>query len=236
VARITLTSAFRNSSDYLPRYFAQIEGLRAGLEGRGDTLDLALIYGDCVDHTAEALYYMAAASGCTAAIAEHSHGGRHLGSIITPMRLRALAGVGNAMLELVPDEADALLYVESDLIWTAADLLALLDDLQTPQVNLAFPMVMASGEHRFYDTWAYRIGATSFQRYWPYHKALADGVPGDLVELSGAGSCAAVRGDTVPTMKQIGFQAWGVWPDLVKTLGQAGYRAWLDPRVTIWHP
>ena len=235
MARITLTSAFRDSVKYLPRYFAQIENLRAGLEARGDTLSLALIYGDCVDHTAEALYYMAAPIGCVTNIAEHSHGGRNLGSVITPMRFKALAGVGNALLKLVPDEADALLYVESDLIWQAIDLLTLLDDLQTPEVSLAFPMVMAYNSRRFYDIWAYRVGNASFRPDWPYHKSLANGGP-DLIELSGAGSCAAIRGDAVPTMKQIGFQAWGIWPELVKNLGQAGYRSWLDRRVTIWHP
>ena len=235
MARITLASAFRDSVKYLPRYFAQIEDLRAGLEARGDTLNLALIYGDCVDHTAEALYYMAAPIGCVTNIAEHSHGGRNLGSVITPMRFKALAGVGNALLKLVPDEADALLYVESDLIWQAIDLLTLLDDLQTPEVSLAFPMVMAYNSRRFYDIWAYRVGNASFRPDWPYHKSLANGGP-DLIELSGAGSCAAIRGDAVPTMKQIGFQAWGIWPELVKNLGQAGYRSWLDRRVTIWHP
>jgi hypothetical protein len=56
-----------------------------------------------------------------------NHGGPVFGSTEEPARFRALQGVGNGILESVPDDVDVLVYVESDLIWAPTTILALID-------------------------------------------------------------------------------------------------------------
>jgi hypothetical protein len=197
-------------------------------------LALAWVWGDCVDATEAALSAYLDGIGCEAVLREYSHGLSDYGHTQHPLRFRALAGVGNALLAAVPEDAGALLHVESDLIWQPADLLALLADIQQPSVALAFPMLMKHGTSTFYDIWAYRIGEKPFTLHWPYHAALVH--EGDMFVLSGAGSCAAVRHDALLAAKEIGFDAWDLWPGLVRALGRRGLTAWLDRRVTVWHP
>jgi hypothetical protein len=231
---VCLCSAFRDSDEYLARYFGQAAALRDALAARGDALRLALVYGDCKDGTAGGLRRHVGNLGLAADVVEHSHGNPDRGHTQNPARFRALAGVATAMLRAAPEESDALVYAESDLIWTPDAILALLDDLERPEIALAFPMLMINQTRRFYDIWAYRVGNTLLNPYWPFHPALANGHR--YVELTGAGSCAAMLRPAFLAARRLGFPPWDCWPGLVRALAVEGFRSWVDTQVTVWHP
>jgi len=235
MAMITLAAMFRDSANYLPRYFAQVAALRDALAERGDTLFLAWVWGDCTDATPQLLTGYLDTLGHEAALWECHHGTKDYGHTQHPLRFRALARVANKVLDAVPPDTDALLYVESDLIWKPADLLALLADTQLPEVAIAFPMLLRADTAVFYDIWAYRIADRQFNARWPYQRALQD-TDADLVELSGGGSCAALRAGAWQAAQKLGFSTWDLWPGLVRSLRDRGYKSWLDRRVTVWHP
>ena len=232
---VALCSAFRDSEDYLARYFDQVAALRDTLAARGDNLHLALVYGDCEDATPDNIGRMIAETGLAATVVEHSHNQPDYGHTQNPERFKALAGVANAMLAAVPADSEALIYAESDLIWQPKAALELLADLERPEISLAFPMLMIKGKPQFYDIWAYRINHKLLNPWWPYHPALANGC-GRYVELTGAGSFAAVRQPALAAMQRVGFGSWDLWPGVVRALAAEGFRSWLDTEVTVWHP
>lgn len=236
--KLWLTSSFRDSASipgYLDTYFRQAGALRDILQTRGDDLGLALVWGDCVDDTGAQLAQRMAQAGLDGYLRELSHGQKDRGHTQNPMRFKALAAVANAMLATVPEDADALLYAESDLLWAPEAALALLADLAIPNVSLAFPMVMIKGLAQFYDIWAYRIREKLFTPWWPYHLDLANG-HGPLHELTGAGSFAVVSKAALPALRRNGFPEWDVWPGLVRALAADGYKSFLDTRVEVFHP
>jgi len=236
---VCLASCFRDSMEYIGRYFDQATALRDALAARGDSLHLALVYGDCVDDTAAWLDAICKEPASVRfkpgeiTVTEHATGLPYFGQRQSPERFRVLAGVGNAVLANVPPDADVMVYAESDLIWEPEAALALIADLALPDVALAFPMVFIKGTTRFYDTWAYRVGEKPFNPFWPHHPAL---VGGGLVELTGAGSFAVVGQPALADLLRIGFPAWDCWPGLTRALAAEGWRSWVDTRVTVWHP
>jgi len=235
MALVTLAAMFRDSANYLPRYFAQVAALRAALAERGDQLFLVWVWGDCIDATPQLLTGYLDTLDCEAVLRECHHGVKDYGHTQHPLRFRALAQVGNVLLSIIPADTDTLLYVESDLIWEPADLLALQTDTKQPAVALAFPMLLRADTAVFYDIWAYRIADRQFNTHWPYHRVLQD-TDADLVELSGGGSCAVLRNGAWQAAQEIGFSTWDLWPGLVRSLRDSGHKSWLDRRVTVWHP
>lgn len=236
MAQVSLVSAFRDAAGYIPRYFAQAHALDRALAAQGDDLHLALVWGDSTDTTADDLSDGIDAHGFTlrASLMAHHHGVRPLGSIVSPLRFRCLAGLANVMLSLVDDSTDVLLYIESDLMWDAPTILALMADLSEPDVAVAFPMVMCKHTQRFYDIWAYRINERPFTANWPYHAALTQGQR--LVELSGAGSCAVMNRTAWRAARAVGFQAWDLWPGVVRDLRGQGIKSYLDTQLVVRHP
>jgi len=235
MARIALGTAFRDSTPYLLDYFAQVTALRDTITARGDQLIPAWVWGDCCDATSQWLETYLDNLGCEAYLLEHTHGGKDYGHTQHPLRFQELAGVGNAVLSQVPPDVNVLLYVESDLLWRDADLLTLVDDLLQSDIALALPMVLRSDTSIFYDIWAYRIQERKFSPRWPYHPVLCESEP-RFVELSGGGSAIAMTGETARLTQAIGFEAWDLWPGLLRALRVYGKRAWLDREVTIYHP
>lgn len=233
---VTLLSSFRDMSGKLGVYLQQVRGLAQALAEQGHKLHLVLAEGDSRDDTGEALRRVLReswpfiTSGATYQVVTHNHGGPHFGSIEHPQRFAQLAGLGNALLDHVPANADAVLIVESDLVWEAATLVRLVDHLR--DVPAVAPMVM-DGPHSFYDVYAHRRNGVRFTKEPPYHADLATVAPGELLQVDSAGSALAMRGELA---RRVRFPQEDVIVGLCRGLYESGGSVWLDPGLCVRHP
>lgn len=223
---VTLCSAFRNATPYLNRYLGQVAGFYEALGAQGHALRCVWGEGDSTDQTRAAL--AAARTMWLTTIVDCTHGGPVYGSIEHEQRFRQLAYVGNQIWAAIPEDTDAVIYVESDLIWEPATLVKLLDWLTT--LPAVVPMIMDSPPaETFYDVWAFRRNGIRFTKRFPFH---ADFWPHDLMWLDSAGSCMALRfrlaqGLHFPDDCFVGF---------CRLLYEQGGELWLDPTLTVFHP
>lgn len=224
--KICLCSAFRNSTDYLPRYFGQAHELDIALCDRGDRLRFVWGEGDSTDNTRR--WLKAATYRFWANIVDCTHGGPVFGSIESAERFAQLAKVGNKIWAAIPEDTDAVVFVESDLIWEPATIVGLLDALTVyPAVT---PMIMDSPPDRtFYDVWGFRRNGVRFTKQPPFHP---DIVPGKMLQLDSAGSCIALRWKLAqwlhfPPDCFVGF---------CRELYKQGGELWLDPTLVCYHP
>lgn len=223
---VTLCSAFRNAMHYLPRYLDQCYWLDASLHQQGHTLRFVWGEGDSTDATLKTLESFMGLFKAT--IVDCTHGGQVYGSIESWLRFKQLSHVGNVIWAAIPEDTDAVIYVESDLIWEPATLVKLLEALTVyPAV---VPMIMDSPPaDTFYDVWAYRRNGVRFTKRFPFH---ADFWPHSVMQLDSAGSCMALRwklaqGLSFPEDCFVGF---------CRLLYQQGGELWLDPTLTVFHP
>jgi len=229
---VAVGSMFCNSTAYLERYFAQVTALRDALHPQGHALRLILAEGDSTDNTWDALH--AATTGpeaIPAEIVKRAHGGPMFGSVNIDRRWRQISYVCDGILERVTPADDALLYVESDLIWQAETMVTLLGHLE--HVDAVAPMAMR-GE-TFYDIWGYVADQRHFQPDAPYHPMLESPESRRVLhELLSAGSCIAVRGAIARKTRfrppELAIMGW------CHQMLQMGHRLWLDPTVQTQHP
>jgi hypothetical protein len=142
-----------------------------------------------------------------------------------------LSFVCDGVLEKVQPEHDALIYVESDLIWEPAPMIKLLGWLS--RVDAVSPMVMRQGHDSFWDTWGYRKDGVKFQHKSPHHPLFAKPPQDGLYGLDSIGSCIVLRGEVA---RECRFRPpthaiWGFCEDIQRH----GYKIWLDPSMTIFH-
>lgn len=241
---VCIGSAFRNSSGVqIRRYFSQVEALRAALGAGGIDLFLGLVEGDSRDSTRRDLEH--AMGPYRGSLLDRSHGGPVYGSTEQPERFRALQGVGNGILESCPGDVDALVYVESDLLWDAATIVSLLERLDKGRVDCVAPLIMA-GNH-FYDVFAFRgLDGGRFAPFKPYHREAGEAgaveddsapagvkLPGGILEVSSAGSCLVMRAEMAWTCRVppedglVGF---------CRDARSQGYRIWADFDRIVRHP
>lgn len=225
--KIVLGSAFRNSAGrQIDNYLVQANALRNVLAARGDSLFVVAAEGDSTDRTrAELDRLLTVIPGVRV---DCSHGGPVFGSTEDPARFRALAGVGNAILSNVPADADVLVYVESDLLWRAEEILSLITAL-SPEIHVIAPMIWAGAA--FYDVFAFRgMDGERFSPFSPYHSSLGEG---DFHEISSAGSCLVMWADVAracrvpPEDGLVGF---------CRDARSRGFRIWLDRAGNVRHP
>lgn len=223
---ITLCSAFRNAAGYLRRYFDQVDAFDTLLYHEGHGLDLIWGEGDSTDDTLKTL--QAATYRFPAKIVDCTHGGPAYGSIESGARFRQLAHVGNTIWAAIPDVSDAVIYVESDLIWAPGVLLGLLEHLaEYPAVA---PMILDSPpKQTFYDVWGFRRLGLRFTKRLPYHP---DIVAGEMLKMDSAGSCLALRGELA---RRVHFPE-DCFVGLCRLLHEQGGDLWLDPDLKVWHP
>lgn len=208
---ITLSSIFRDSADYLPRYFAQIEALRDRMDVR-----LVLAEGDSTDDTFKLLDKELRKDD---ALIKVDHGGPKYGSIDRAERWADIARVVRATVEEVGDPGEAFIWVESDLMWEPSVMLDLIDDLA--DVDAVAPKCMAGHSGRFYDYWGFRKNGEYFMPYHPWWHPYEEG---RFQKIDSCGSCFATN--DWPTVR-----AWdGIWPY------RADGKLWLDATLEVRHP
>lgn len=189
---LVIASAHRDSARNVPRYMEQVVQLRAALKGLAN-LRVIAAEGDSADNTRGVLKSTAAYRQLPIEFAECGHGGPKFGSTEEPERLRLLSRVGNAIFDAVRGDDDVLLYVESDLIWTASVMVCLAQyvTVKAGGFDVFAPMVMA-GE-LFYDVWGFRgLDGRRFSPFAPHFPGLG---PAEYFEIGSAGSCLAIPGD-----------------------------------------
>lgn len=229
---IVIASIFRDSASYIDRYVSQAAALRDALAARGDSLRGVWGEGDSNDRTATILAEKARKRALTFDLIDVSHGGPKFSSVNVEQRWRQISYCCNLVLHAIPDTADVVIYVESDLIWSAETMLHLIDTLGDG-IDVVSPMSMANGETppRFYDTYGHRASGINFEPFAPFHPGLTEG---KLLRLDSAGSCLVLRGDVARLARfdppQDGIVGFG------KDIDKHGYELWLDPTQSVWHP
>lgn len=210
---ILLASMFRNAAPHVDRYFSQVESLRENLD-----VQLVLAEGDSSDDT-YALVEKHLDPHDT--LLKVDHGGRHYGSVDHPQRWTDIAKVATAIIaEAAPrlKSAEAFIWVESDLLWNAEGMTALLRDVQS--VPAIAPMILDAHQPRFYDVWGYRKNGVRFTPQPPY--AALDGI----TTIDSCGSCFVLAPTAFPSLL-----AWdGRWPF------RAGGQLHINPQIVVRHP
>ena len=224
---ITVSSIFRDSTDYLDRYFLQVAKLEAAL---GEEVSFALCEGDSTDGTYEALEYHLTGHANSDMLLKVDHGGPKFGSVDHPQRWAQIALCCNALMEQVV-LSGPLIYVESDLIWAPEVMERLLEDLSVYPAVAPMSMTKTGDGFRFYDIFGHRgTDGERFTPHPPYHPDLATGAP--LVKIGSAGSCVAMQQKVA---RQVRFGD----NDCIVGLGRDINRVaslWLDTRVQVEHP
>lgn len=227
---VALLSCFRNSlsKGHLPRYYAQAAKLAGALAAQGDTLIVIASEGDSRDATLEQLLVFQENAPFPVVIANGSHGGPEMGSVVHPQRMRQFAHAANAALDQVDESIDAVIYVESDLIWDHETMITLLRRLQVPGVDIVSPPTFAGSA--FYDIWGYRKNGKEFNPFPPYHAQLD---PSCLTEMDSVGSCIAVRGEVARACR---MQPEDAIVGFCRVARERGWRVWTDWQLSIRHP
>lgn len=232
---VVIASIFRDSASYVDRYVGQVTAIRDALASRGDTLRAVWGEGDSIDRTAVKLAEVARKAGITFDLIDVAHGGPKFGSVNAEQRWRQISYCCNTVLDQIPQDADVVVYVESDLVWNADDLIDLIDDVSQFGLDAIAPMSMAYDEApaRFYDTWGHRSGGVRFEPYAPFHEGLADN-PNRALPLDSAGSCIVMRGEVARTCRftppEMGIVGFG------HDLNAKGFTMLLDPSTSVYHP
>jgi hypothetical protein len=232
--KVVLASAFRDATPYLGRYADQVIALNDALHSQGHKLHCLWGEGDSTDHTLTAL--RALRWRLNSQVIDVTHGGKKYGSIVNDRRFQQLAHVGNTLWAALPGDADAVIWVESDLIWEPATLLALVDHTAVypcvaPMILDRLPDTGAQANATFYDVYAYRRRGIAFTKAPPYHPDLP--AVTRMVRMDSVGSCLAMRGRVAHGLY---FPVNDVIVGLCAQIREKGESVWLDKTLTVWHP
>lgn len=230
---LAVITFFRNSArrGQVAPFFTQVARLRNLLDkdpDGGHHLRVIAVWGDCVDKTHDEILRNAEFHNLAVQTVEHNHGGPVFGSTEHPDRLKALSGLGNAGLSAVRPEDDAVLYVESDLIWDPSVIFGLLNRLSS-QVHVVAPLVFA-GEH-FYDVFCFRKNGQRFSPFYPYHSELRH--DGKLTQVDCVGSCFVMHGDVARNARIINDN---VLIGFGQDCWNKGFTVNVDAGLRVYHP
>jgi hypothetical protein len=221
-----LGSIFRNATGCAQRYADQIALLRHATPRH--TIRPVLVEGDSEDCSWDMLN--ALFPGC---VTKREHGGPVFGSVDSAQRYRQFSYCYEGVLERLTPDDDLFIYVEGDLIWTPETMLALMADLEKPNVDMVSPF--CSFQNRHYDIWAVRaLNGEHVGFFPPYHVSMLDDAVNGLHELSAAGSCVVMKGDVARGAHFL--------PEDLCIVGfchearKMGYRLWWDKTVSVHHP
>lgn len=240
-----LASIFRDSEEYLDRYFKQVIELKEALRARGEPLTCLWLEGDSVDGTRHKLRDF---SDVDKALIIRPTGKPNTTRLWNRERWPRIAECWNALLHDVDwmyenrfaDEKNFILIVESDLIWNASDVMALydgLDAMKDPRTVVAaglycyhgYPWNRSAKTEQFFDTHGFRRGDIHFQNdppYWPAFGALEENEK--WVEVTTAGGMMLAHLNCMDGATFAPRDCVMHWPPDV--------RVWMSKDVKVWHP
>lgn len=231
-----IASIFRNSTNYLFRYFTQVANLMEELQKEGHDYRLYFAEGDSVDNTYDQIHSVIYDANLPATLLRVNHGGPVFGSIDNDQRWRNISFVCNTLLDRVTEDIDwldALIYVESDLFWMPETMLALLGHLEHESVDAVAPMCFHLPTNLFYDVWGHRKNGVRFGQFPPYHIGLLEN-PGALTRIDSAGSCIVMTAPVANHARfippELGIVGFG------NNMRELGFKLWLDPNQKVLHP
>lgn len=229
---LVVGSCFRNSAGaHIAQYRQRIVALQAACRARGITLHVIAVWGDSADRTELALWEALRPLNLhELLVLRRDHGFPEYGSSEHPDRLAGFAHAANGVFETVGVGADAVVYVESDLIWTPETLLAAVERLR-PGVDVLGVPTFCGPTNVFYDTWGYRTpDGRRFGPLPPYWEAMH---LDRLQEVGTVGGCVATRGEVARACRCSKAEAIvGLCKDAI---GKA-YHVWTDWRLRVEHP
>lgn len=170
---IVIISIFHNAEHYLDRYFQQIESLNFKPY-------LLLLEGDSVDNTYELLRNKI--RDYQGQLLKRDKG-QVYGSVVDKRRFKQLAELWNELLNLIPDEAEYVCIIESDLIWNNTDLGFLLELCK--DYSFVCPYILK--DNLFYDIWGYR-----YSKSMPFEQSI-DKLSNEIEQLYSAGSFLVMK-------------------------------------------
>jgi len=229
VLNVAIGSAFRNATHHLSRYFHQVKALQSIYP----SLRIIAVEGDSTDNTREALSASARSFDIPIDVITHNHGLPVFRSNEDPVRINALSGVCNAILDGVNEWDDIMVYVESDLEWDATTMDKLIHSMLDSDYHIVSPMVFAGD--LFYDIWGFRKCGVRFTSGPPYHHLLN----GErLNSIDSAGSCLVMGSSIVYSDdgKLVPRTITGALVEWCEHARAMGYKLAVDTSLSIHHP
>lgn len=222
---VAVGSMWRNSDGYIDRALRQFEGLAEHF----DEVQFGFVENESADNTGALLDEWAdgLSLDLQGSIAHVADGCPYYPSADMPERWRHLAWVANHTIDLISDEADIFLYVESDLAWDPADLAQLVEWADETQAAHAACNLMAGD--RWYDTWGSRIGDEHFDAGPPYHSKWDDS-PFQVDSTCGALALPA------KVARATRFQPEDCYVGWCRSIREEGTPIWLQPDIKVHHP
>ena len=222
---IAIGSIFRDAAGHVDRYAAQVRSLQDAAPQHNVRVIVA--EGDSVDNTWDLL-----CGHFGDAVFKRAHGGPKFGSVDSKQRYEQFSFCYEAVLERVLPTDDVFIYVEGDLVWDAATMLGLLENLELPEVDMVVPFAWYNGRH--YDLWAVRgLDGGSFGMYPPHHISMLDDSPTGLYPLSSAGSCMVMKAEIARTCHFVPKELCVV--GFTRDAVAHGYKIWLNPKLKVHH-
>jgi hypothetical protein len=234
---LTLCTMVRDAASRgtLARFHRQVGTLERRLHA---PLTVVIAEGDSRDHTRLALVQEAERAKAwhrRTLVMDVSHGGPFWGSTEEPARLAGLSTIFNRVLDVATEtKADVVVWVESDLHWTADTILRLASHVDQKLVALVAPMTHAGVA--YYDTWGCRLldgrRIDSVPPHLPADYLAAHGV-GALVEMASVGSVVAM---SRPVARDVRISGGGAIVEWCAVARGIGHRVWLDTGARVEHP
>lgn len=158
-------------------------------------------------------------------------------------RIARLSEAGDRLLSMVDEDADYVLWHESDL-FTTGDLVSRLSSVpaacvggwpvmshspSAPWLGPGTPKRLFLDPSFFYDTWGYRAGGTRFGNQPPFHDVYRD----EPFQLDSVGSVVLIDADYIRRGARMNG---GGLVGLCESIREMGGEVWCDPRVPVVQP
>ena len=140
---LTIISIFCNAEDYIDNYFKQIDSIEKDCF-------LILLEGNSQDKTYTLLNKQMENREGLLLKKDYD---KVYPSIVSDARFQQLTEIWNSLIELIPQETETIVLLESDLIWTPEQF----KQLYEASLSYKFVCPLIIKNNLFYDFWAYRL-------------------------------------------------------------------------------
>lgn len=215
----------------VPRYFRQIDEQKS--YGMYKIDEIVVSEGDSKDNTLEVLQHE---QKCRTNLKLIQMGGSNLAvqSTGSSERIKELSRLANTVLEEIQD-ADYVLWSESDLIWPNEHLiLSLLNSFnEVDKLGIVAPLILLENDWRiFYDTYIFR--SLNDELWQNRHPWIYDFYEYDkYIPMNSVGSCTLIKGWLIRDGARFGDTGF---VDLCQYVRNLGLKVMANKSIIIYHP